>query len=190
MLEQRCALDVTRRDFEGRHVERLKKVGAGDIEGRGKEVDAELFRVALQIPVLGGAEFKELAMLTVGGAKAVLVIVGFLVRRAGKQPTVVALLQLDRVGSSQLGLTEQFPCLLDAALMVVTDFRDHIARGVVADLMRSNPERPWQIVSPRHAQPAEAAPRVDPTRSRSARSRVPHDRSARPARSPAADRKR
>ena len=68
-------------------------------------------------------------MLTVGGAEAVLVVVGLVVRRAGVETAVVALLQLDRVGAGQLGLAEQLARLLEAALVVVTDLRDHIARA-------------------------------------------------------------
>ena len=53
VLQQRRALQVAGGDLEGRHVELGQEVGAGEVERRREEVDAELGRVGLQLRVLG-----------------------------------------------------------------------------------------------------------------------------------------
>src|SRR5204863_1286924 len=78
---------------------------------------------------------EKLAVLAVGGAEAVLVVVGLVVGGAGIEAAVVALLQLDRMRAGQLGLAEHLARLLDAALVIVSNLGDHIARGVIADLV-------------------------------------------------------
>ena len=107
VLEQRRALQVAGRDLVGRHVELCEEVGARDVERGGEEVDAELAGVGLQLGVLARAELEGLAVLAVGGAEAVLVVVRLVVGRPGVEPAVVALLQLDRVRAGELGLAEQ-----------------------------------------------------------------------------------
>jgi hypothetical protein len=44
------------------------------------------------------------------------------------------------VRAGQLGLAEQFARLLETALMVVADFRNHVARRVIANFMRADSE--------------------------------------------------
>src|SRR5687768_5071666 len=140
VLEQRRALDVAGRDLERRHVELAEKVRAGDIERGCKEVDPELAGVLLQLAVLGGAELEKLTMLPVGGAKTVFVVVRLVVGDAGVEPAVVALLQLDRMRTRELGLAEQLARLVETALVIVPDLRDHVARRVIAELVRANSE--------------------------------------------------
>src|SRR6185295_3866064 len=75
---------------------------------------------------------------TVGRAEAVLVVVRLLVGGARVESAVVALLQLHRMRTGQLGLAEQLAGFVETALVVVTDLGDDVTRRVVADLARSN----------------------------------------------------
>ena len=96
--------------------------------------------VRLQLLVLVEAELQKLAVLAVGGAEAVLVVVRLVVRGARVEAAVVALLQLHRVRAGQLGLAEQLARLVEAALVVVADLRDDVALRVIADLVRADLE--------------------------------------------------
>jgi hypothetical protein len=140
VLEERRALQVAGRDLVGRHVEGGEEVGTRDVEGRREEVHAELARVFLQRLVLVEAELQEFAVLAVGRAEAVLVVVRPVVRRGCIKPPVVALLQLDCVRAGELRLAEQLSRLVEAALMVVSDFRNDIALRLVADLVTADSE--------------------------------------------------
>jgi hypothetical protein len=64
--------------------------------------------------------------------EAVLVVVRLLVHSTRKQRAVVALLELDRVGTGLFGLAEQLARFVQVALVVMADFGDHptIARVV------------------------------------------------------------
>ncbi|MNC84955.1 hypothetical protein D3C83_05250 [compost metagenome] len=79
-------------------------------------------------------------MLAVGGAEAVLVVVRLLVGRARVEPAIVTLLQLDGVRAGPLRGPEQLARLVEAALVVVADLRDDVARRVIADLVSADPE--------------------------------------------------
>src|SRR4051794_31389779 len=72
-------------------------------------------------------------MGAIGPRIAVTVDVGAVIHRLGEQRAVVPLLKLDGVSAAFLGDVEELLALLDAALMVVPDFRDHIAIAVVAN---------------------------------------------------------
>ena len=79
-------------------------------------------------------------MLTIGRAEAVLVVVRLVVHLARIQRSVVALLQLPR-GDAAFGRgLEQLLRRLQAALMVVADFRDDVGIAVVADDAIANDE--------------------------------------------------
>ena len=125
---------LERRDLVRRHVELGEEVGALEVEGGGEERDSELLRERLQLLVLGPLELERLAVLAVGGAVAVLVLVRLRVGLAGVETAVVALLQLDRVRARLLRRLEQLLRLLDRALVVMAHLGDHIAVGRVADL--------------------------------------------------------
>ena len=94
-------------------------------------------RLGLQLLVLGLAELERLAMLAVGGAEAVLVVVRLVEHLAGVQGAVVALLQLDGVDAALGRRLEQLLGRLHAALVVVADFRDHVAS--LSSLMTRSP---------------------------------------------------
>ena len=153
MLQQRRALQIAGRDLVRRDVELPQEIGARQVERGREEVDAELARVRLQLAVLLEAELEELAMLAVGRAEAVLVVVRLVVRRARVEAAVVALLQLDRMRARELRLAEQLARLLEAALVVVADLGDDVALRVVADLVRADPECPCQCVLPAFGAP-------------------------------------
>src|SRR5690606_32780964 len=160
VLQQRRALQVARGDLVGRNAERLEEVGAGEVEGGGEEVDAELRGIRLQLAVLVQSELEELAVFAVCGAEAVLVVVRLLVGGARIEAAVVALLQLYRVRPRQLGLAKELTRLVQAALVVVADFRDDVAGRVIADLVRADSEGACHLSTPGH-RPAGAAGRPD-----------------------------
>jgi len=133
VAQKRRVVEVAGGDLEGGHVQLGQEIGAGRVEGGGKEGDAQLGRVALQLDVLVAAELERLPMKPVGGAEAVLVVVGRLVHLPRVQTPVVALLQLDRVRAALPGGADQFHRLLQRPLVVVPDLGDDIAVAVVRD---------------------------------------------------------
>ena len=56
------------------------------------------------------------------------------VSNSSREPPVGALLELDRVDTRLRALRNELPGLFDAALMVVADLSDDVARRVVRDL--------------------------------------------------------
>ena len=83
-------------------------------------------------------------MLAICGAEAVFVVVGLVVRRAGVKAAVVTLLELDCMSARQFGLAEQLARFVETTLMVVADFRDDVARGVIADFVLPDFQGSWQ----------------------------------------------
>ena len=73
-------------------------------------------------------------MLAIGRRVAVPVQIRRIVHLLGEHGAIVALLKLDGVRAALLGNIEHLFALLDIALMVVTDFRDHVAIRAVVDL--------------------------------------------------------
>ena len=132
-------------DLVGRDTELLEEVSARDVERGREEVDLELIGVRLQLLVLLGAELEEFPVLAIGGTETILVVVRLVERRSRIQPAVIAFLQFDRMGAGQFGLAKQLTRLSEAALVIVPDLRDHIARRVIADLVPADAECPWQI---------------------------------------------
>ncbi len=72
-------------------------------------------------------------MLAVGSAKGILAVVGAFVHLAGKQGSVVTLLQLHRVRPTELRDPKELLALRDVTLMVVADLGDEVAALVVRD---------------------------------------------------------
>ena len=105
-------------------------------------------RLGLQLLVLDLAELQRFAVLAVGGAEAVLVVVRLLVRRARVEAAVVALLQLDGRDACLVRGAEHLPARLEIALMVVADLGDHITVGVVADSVGANLQCACQRLTP------------------------------------------
>src|SRR5206468_6384052 len=99
-----------------------------------EERDAGLARVAQQLAVRIGTELEGLPMLAVRSSEAELVVVRMVVEVASVLRSVGALLQLDGIDTALLRDVDQALRKLDVALMVVADFRDDVARTVVADL--------------------------------------------------------
>ena len=98
-----------------------------------KNAIPSLVGLGLQLLVFRLAELERFAMLAVGGAEAVLVVVRLVEHLARVEPAVVALLQL-RGGDAAFGRRlEQLVRRLQAALVVVADFRDDVCVAVVAD---------------------------------------------------------
>ena len=80
-------------------------------------------------------------MRTVGGAKTILVVIRFLVRRARVKRSVMALLKLYRVDTAVFGLLEEILGLLNATLMIVADLSDYITVGRLIDADSVDSER-------------------------------------------------
>src|SRR5262245_14150799 len=188
VLEQRRAFQIAGRNLVRRNIEFVQEIGAGQVECGGEEIHAELRRQRLQLTVLLEPELQELAVLAIGRTEAVLVVVGFVVRGTGVKTLVVALLQLDRVRAGQFRFAEQFAGLIEAALVVVSDFRDDIAPGLIADLVLPDSHGSCQWCLPTLRQPVAAARPADPTRSRRARYPARRDQSSPPPPAPGGDR--
>ena len=133
VTKERRVSQVAGSDLVRGSVELLEQVGARLVERRREEDEPELARARLQLDVGAAVELERLAVRAVRRAEAVLVVVGAVVERAREQAPVVALLELYRVDARLLREDEQLLCLLDRALVVVADLRDHEAVGVVGD---------------------------------------------------------
>src|SRR5262245_15396874 len=138
MCQQRRALQIAGRDLVRGNIELPQEIGAGNVEGRREELDAELACVRLKRAVFADTELEELAMLSIRRSEAVFVVVRFVVRRTRVQTLIVALLQLDGIGTGELGLAKQLASLVDAALVVVPDLGNHITAGVIADILAAD----------------------------------------------------
>ena len=133
-------VDIRRGDLVGRHVELLQELHARQIERGGEHRDPELRGVCHQLGVFEGVELQRLAMLAVGPAEAVLAVVGLVEERPRIQRAVVALLQLDRIGS-RLGRGPEHR-LAGLHGPLVADLGDYITVAdvidrAIADLKRS-----------------------------------------------------
>jgi hypothetical protein len=83
------------------------------------------------LEVLGQPELQRLAMLAICGPKSVLAVVVPVERRAGEQLAIVPLLKLHGRGACLFGRVEQPHALLDVALVIVPDLRDHVAVVII-----------------------------------------------------------
>ena len=133
MPEQRRVREVAGGDLERGQVELREQVGARLVERRREQRQAELLRAGEQLGVSAPVELERLAVLTVRGAEAVLVVVRRLVLAAGEERAVVPLLELDRVDAAIARGDEQLLRGLDRALVVVADLGDDVAVAVVRD---------------------------------------------------------
>ncbi len=133
VAEERHVQEVARGELEGVDVELRQKVGARLVERGGNERDSFLARVARKLEPVALVELERLAVLPVGRAEAVLVVVGRVVELAREEAPVVALLELDRVDAALLRGVDQRLGLLDLALVVVPDLRDDVRGLVVGD---------------------------------------------------------
>ena len=132
--QQRRVVEVAGRDLEGGHVELGEEVGAGAVEHRGEEGDADLSRELPQLGILVAPELEQLAVLAVRRGRSCSRSRTACRRRRGViQRPVVALLELDGVHTALLRHVEQLLRLLDVALVVVPDLGDDVAVRLVGD---------------------------------------------------------
>src|SRR5262249_16658856 len=127
VAEEGDVQEVPGGELEGGDVELGTEVGARRIERGNDEPEAELPGVPLELDPLLAAEFERLAVLAVGRAEAVLVVVRGVVEGTGEERPVVALLQLDRVDPALLGGMDERLRLLELSLVVVTDLGEFVA---------------------------------------------------------------
>src|SRR4029077_3196744 len=106
-----------------------------------EERDPFLTGVLTQLEPCRRRKLERLAMLTIGGAEGVLVVVRRVVERARVQAPVVALLELDRIDAALTRCADQRLGLLDVALMVVADLRDDVCGTILRDPPAVDDER-------------------------------------------------
>ena len=103
VLQQRRVLQIAGGDLVGRHVERLRGSRRSAMSNAvEKKSTPSSFAYACSSTYSSLAELQRLAVLAVGGAEAVLVVVRLVVHLARVERAVVALLQLHRVRAGQL----------------------------------------------------------------------------------------
>src|SRR5438309_6559686 len=130
---QRRVLQITRGELVRRHVELREKIRAFEVPGGREERDAELACITLKLAVVVGAELQRLPVLAVRRAERELVVVRLFVVGARVERAVRALLQLDRIRAPLVRGLDELLRLLELALVVVTDLRDHVARRFVVN---------------------------------------------------------
>ena len=142
MPEERRVDEIRGGDLERRRVETGHEVGARLVEDRGEERDA-LFAAELpELEPVAGRQLERLAVLPVGRAEAVLVVVRRVVLLAGEERAVVALLELHGVDAALLRRADQRLCLIEIALVVVPDLCDDIRRAVARDRLAVDDQLP------------------------------------------------
>ncbi|GBE42176.1 hypothetical protein BMS3Bbin10_00233 [bacterium BMS3Bbin10] len=133
MPQQGKVGQVAGSDLVGGCVQLGEKIGARDIECRRKESDADFAGITDQFLVFRQAKLDLFAVLAIGVRIAVAMDVGAVIHLLREQRAVVALLELDRVGSAFQGDIEHLLALFEVALMVMTDLGDNVAVATVTD---------------------------------------------------------
>ena len=128
--EKRDVEQIPGGELERVDVELGEQVRARLVEGGGDERDALLLRVARQLEPVALRQLEELAVLAVGRAVALLVVVRRVVVVAREERAVVALLELHRIHAALPRRVDQRLRLLELALVVVPDLGDDV-RGTV-----------------------------------------------------------
>ncbi len=123
------------------------------VEGGGEQRHAGFASCPLELDVGVAVELERLAVLAVGRAERVLVVVRGVVGRPRVERTVVALLELHGIHTALLGGDDELARLLHRALVVVADLGDDVAVAVVRDAgavddefahgLRPEPRRRW-----------------------------------------------
>ena len=128
--KERDVEKVAGRELERVDVELGEEIGARLVESGSDERDTLLLRVARQLEPVALRQLEELAVLAVGLAVALLVLVRRLVVGAREEHAVVALLELHGVDAALPRRVDQRLCLLQLALVVVPDLRDDVGSAV------------------------------------------------------------
>src|SRR6266545_8148943 len=100
--QQRRVEQIRRCELVGGDIEFGEEVRTLEVEGRSKEGNADLARIALQLGVVLAIELERLAMRPVRRAKAELVVVRLLEEVSRVERAVRALLHLDGVSTAVL----------------------------------------------------------------------------------------
>src|SRR5439155_17985183 len=159
--EERRVDEVGGGDLEGGSADLGEEVRARLVERGAEERHVELARDSVEVEPLLARELERLAVLAVGRAEGVLVVVRQVEERARVQPAVVALLQLDRVRAALLRRTEQLLRLLVRALVVVPDLGDDVRLAVIRDPPTVYDELPHR---PKGTHAGGSARRIAPAR--------------------------
>ncbi len=130
VAEKRDVEQIPGGELERVDVELGEQIGARLVERGGDERDALLLRVARQLEPVALRQLEELAVLAVGRAVALLVVVRRVVVVAREERAVVALLELHRVDPALTRRVDQRLRLLELALVVVPDLGDDVGGAV------------------------------------------------------------
>ena len=133
VAEQRRVAEVSRSGLVRGHVEVGEEVGARLVEGRREQRHTGVAGRPLELDVCVTVELERLAVLAVGRAEGVLVVVRRLVRRPRVERAVVPLLELHRIDTALFRREDELAGLLHRALVVVADLGDDVAVAVVRD---------------------------------------------------------
>ena len=134
VTQERQVRDLSRRDFEERHAQRLERVGARLVERRREEEDPALGALVAERGVRRGPEL-ELAQhlqLAFTAARGLHLVRG-LRRRARHQRLRAKRLELHRVGARRGGRRDELARQLEIAVVVDAGLRDHEHGSARAD---------------------------------------------------------